>query len=99
MRRQHLLSNIDWLTIILYLILVGFGWINIYAAGFNEENAKKILEIPEQMRLITLIIIGKHSKEINPVLSEAMKLGEKQRPPRISLEEFIYINDYGNKWN
>lgn len=66
-------------------------------AGFNEEKAKKILNIPDEMRLITLINIGKHSKEVNPVLSEAMKLGEKQRPPRIPLEEFIYINDYNTK--
>ena len=68
-------------------------------AGFNEEKAKNILNIPEKMRLITLIIVGKHSKEINPVLSEAMKLGERQRSPRIPLEEFIYINDYNIKLN
>lgn len=63
-------------------------------AGFNEEEAKKILGIPEEMRLITLVNIGKLSKEINPVLSEAMKLGEKSRPPRKLLEEFIFINKY-----
>jgi len=40
MRRQNLLKNIDWLTIILYLMLVGLGWMNIYAAGFNEENTR-----------------------------------------------------------
>ena len=65
-------------------------------AGFNEEKAKDILGIPEDMRLITLMIIGKHSSEINPVLSEPMKLGEKQRPPRKKLRDFVYINDYGN---
>jgi len=63
-------------------------------AGFNEEEAKKILGIPEEMRLITLVNIGKLSKEINPVLSEPMKLGEKSRPPRKSLEKFIFINKY-----
>ncbi|MFX0188138.1 MAG: nitroreductase family protein [Candidatus Hodarchaeota archaeon] len=65
-------------------------------AGFNEEKAKEILGIPDKMRLITLINIGKHSSEINPILSEPMKLGEKQRPPRKKLEEFVYINEYGN---
>ncbi len=63
-------------------------------AGFKEEEAKKILDIPEEMRLITLINIGKHSKEVNPVLSEPMKLGEKSRPPRKKLEEFIFMNKY-----
>ncbi|MFX1380624.1 MAG: nitroreductase family protein [Promethearchaeota archaeon] len=66
-------------------------------AGFNEQNAKNILKIPDEMRLITLIIIGKHSKEINPVLSESMKLGEKQRPPRKTLGEFVYLENYNNK--
>ncbi len=65
-------------------------------AGFDEKKAKEILEIPEEMRLITFINIGKHSSEINPVLSEPMKLGEKQRPPRKSLSEFVYLNKYGN---
>ena len=49
------------------------------------------------MRLITLMVIGKRSNEINPVLSEPMRLGENQRPPRLSFQEFIYINDYNKK--
>ncbi len=65
-------------------------------AGFNEEKAKEILSIPEDMRLITLINVGKHSNEINPVLSDPMKLGENQRPPRKPLEEFVHVNNYGN---
>jgi len=65
-------------------------------AGFKESQAKEILEIPDEMRLITLVIIGKHSKDVNPVLSDAMKLGEKQRPPRKQLEDFVFINRYNN---
>lgn len=65
-------------------------------AGFNEKLAKSILNIPEDMRLITLMIIGKYTKEINPVLSESMILGERQRPPRKPLKEFVYQNFYGN---
>ncbi len=30
------ISNIDWLSVLLFLCLVGFGWINIYSASFNE---------------------------------------------------------------
>lgn len=65
-------------------------------AGFNEKGAKKILKIPQEMRLITFINIGKHSQSFNPILSENMKLGEKQRPPRKDLSEIVYINEYGN---
>jgi hypothetical protein len=65
-------------------------------AGFDEEKVKKILGIPQEMTLITLVNIGKHSKEVNPNLSDNMKLGEKQRPPRKSLDQFIYLDRYEN---
>ena len=64
-------------------------------AGFDEQKAKEILKIPNEMRLITLINIGKKSENINPILSEPMKLGEKNRPPRKSLEDITYQNYYG----
>jgi len=31
-------KSIDWITVLLYALLVGFGWLNIYAANFNPEN-------------------------------------------------------------
>ncbi len=30
--------RIDWVSVMLYALLVGFGWLNIYAANFNPEN-------------------------------------------------------------
>lgn len=37
--RQGILQNIDWVTVILFLILAIIGWINIYAAVYNEEHS------------------------------------------------------------
>lgn len=31
-------SNIDWITVLLYLVLVIIGWMNIYSAVYNEEH-------------------------------------------------------------
>lgn len=39
--------NVDWLTIAVYVVLVILGWINIYAAVYNEEH-KSIFDF--QMR-------------------------------------------------
>jgi len=36
-RSSNILKRLDWITIFIYLFLVGFGWINIYAAVYNEE--------------------------------------------------------------
>jgi len=37
--RQGILQNIDWLTVMLFLALAIIGWINIYAAVYNEEHS------------------------------------------------------------
>ncbi|MCZ4693335.1 rod shape-determining protein RodA [Ancylomarina euxinus] len=37
-RRVSLIKNLDWITILLYAILVFLGWINIYAAVYNEDH-------------------------------------------------------------
>jgi rod shape determining protein RodA len=33
----NILKNLDWMIIFLYLLLVFMGWVNIYAAVYNEE--------------------------------------------------------------
>ena len=39
MRRYgNIFANVDWVTILLYLVLVFIGWINIYAAVYNEDH-------------------------------------------------------------
>ncbi|MEA1888019.1 MAG: rod shape-determining protein RodA [Bacteroidota bacterium] len=38
-RRVNIWSNIDWVTVALYLLFVFYGWINIYAAVYSEEHA------------------------------------------------------------
>ena len=35
--RQGILHNIDWITVLLFLLLAFVGWINIYSAVYNEE--------------------------------------------------------------
>ncbi len=31
-------KGVDWITVLIYVVLVIFGWINIYAANFNPET-------------------------------------------------------------
>jgi len=46
-RRNNLWANIDWFTILLYLVLVFLGWINIYASVYNEEH-QNILDFSQR---------------------------------------------------
>ncbi len=47
MRKQKsIFENIDWLLVLMYLVLVLMGWINIYAAVYNEEH-KNIYDLTQ----------------------------------------------------
>jgi nitroreductase len=96
--RLYYLFDTGLATAFIILRATELGLVAHPIAGFKEEEAKKILDIPKEFRLITLINVGRKSDSINPVLSNAMKLGEKQRPPRKQLEEFIYLDRYNNKF-
>jgi rod shape determining protein RodA len=45
--QKRLFGKIDWITVILYLVLVILGWINIYAAVFDESHSS-ILDISQR---------------------------------------------------
>lgn len=37
--RKGILHNIDWITVLLFMLLMLIGWINIYSAVYNEEHS------------------------------------------------------------
>ena len=66
-------------------------------AGYSPKKTREILGIPEDYDVITLVIVGKHSDKIDPVLSEKQIIAEKERPERIPIDDFVYINGYIKK--
>ena len=46
-RQSELIKNIDWLSIFLYTLLVFMGWLNIYAAVY-DDNHNNILDITQK---------------------------------------------------
>jgi len=63
-------------------------------AGFSPKKTREILGIPDEYKVITLIIVGKQSEKINPVLSEKQIQSEKTRPRRKSIKEVAWLNTY-----
>ena len=37
-RAKKIFGNVDWITVCLYLLLLFFGWINIYASQYNDDQ-------------------------------------------------------------
>ena len=66
MQKNRTLQRIDWITVILYLLLVSIGWMNIYSASLNDEAisftnldniyAKQLLFIGLSFVLIVFIL-------------------------------------------
>ena len=63
-------------------------------AGYSPKKTKEILGIPGEYQVITLVIVGKHSETISPVLSEKQIEWEKARPERYPLEKIAHLNRY-----
>jgi nitroreductase len=63
-------------------------------AGFSPKKTRAILGIPEEYKVITLIIVGKHALKINPALSEKQMAREKRRPRRKKISDFVSIDRF-----
>ncbi len=38
MKRGNVIANIDWFTVILFLVMVTLGWLNIFSAVYSEQH-------------------------------------------------------------
>ena len=63
-------------------------------AGYSPRKTREILNIPEDIDVINLVIVGSHSEKLNPVMSEKQIKDEKRRPKRKEIDKFVYINRY-----
>ena len=46
-KKDNVWANLDWITVSIYLAMMLIGWINIYAAVYNEEH-KSIMDFTQQ---------------------------------------------------
>lgn len=92
--REYYLFDIGLATAFLILRATELGMVAHPIAGFKGKKTKEILGIPDEMTVITLVIVGKHSDTISPVLSEKQVEWEKTRPERLPFEKFVYLNSY-----
>jgi len=95
--RDYYLFDTGMGTAYLILRATDLGLVAHPIAGYDEGKVKSILGIPGEMKVITLVIVGKHSDKPGQLLSEKQAEVEKTRPERMPVEKFIYINRYSEK--
>ena len=91
--REYYLFDTGMATAYMILRATELGLVIHPIAGFSQSKTKEILKIPEDMVLITLLIVGKKSDNID-FLTEKQKAIEEKRPPRKPLSDFVYYNSY-----
>ena len=60
---EYIKKSIDWFTIVLYIVMVLFGWFSIYGASYNYEHATSMFDLSGRagMQLIwigTSLVLG-----------------------------------------
>jgi nitroreductase len=81
-------------TAFLILRATELGLVAHPIAGFKEKKVKEVLRIPDDMQVITLVNVGKHSETIYDYLTDSQKESEEKRPERLPFEKFAYIDGY-----
>lgn len=92
--REYYLFDTGMQTAYLILRATDLGLVAHPIAGYDEDKVKTILGIPEDMRVITLVIVGKKSDTISPLLDEGQIEREKKRPERLPHGRFIAMNHF-----
>ncbi len=57
-REDSILVNIDWLTILVFFLMVILGWFNLYAAVFDEESQQSMFDLSQNSGKQLLYIVS-----------------------------------------
>jgi nitroreductase len=92
--REYFLFDCGLSVSMIVLRATELGLVAHPIAGFDSARAKKALGIPEEMTLITLVMVGAKAEQPSDILSEDQAKGELERPPRQARVEFVHLDHY-----
>ncbi len=92
--RDYYLFDTGMATGILMLRATELGLVAHPIAGYDEIKAKKVLDIPDELQLITLLIVGKQSKRNIDALPDHQQESERTRPDRLPLDKIAFKDRY-----
>lgn len=87
--REYFLFDTGMATAFLILKATEMGLVAHPIAGFSPKKVREILQVPDDMHIITLVIVGAKDEEISPLLSEKMAETELKRPERMQISRFV----------
>jgi nitroreductase len=91
--REYYLFDTGMAAALMMIRATELGLVMHPIAGYSQSKAKEILKIPEEMTIITLLIVGKKTDDFSKITEKHQKI-EATRPPRKPFKEFIWHNTY-----
>ena len=92
--REYYLFDVGMATAFMTLRATELGLVAHPIAGYSPKKTREVLGIPDDVDVVTLVNVGRHSDTVNPVLSEDQAKAEKERPPRLPLEKIMFFDRY-----
>ena len=93
--RVYYRFDIGMATEAMILRATELGFVAHPIAGYSPKKTRAIIGVSDDVDVITLVIVGKHSDKINPVMSKKQIKNERKRPERKPISDFIFYNKYG----
>jgi nitroreductase len=62
--------------------------------GYSPAKTRDVLGIPEEYTVVTLILVGRKTCAITPILTEKQLAWELDRPERLPLDTILHRNHY-----
>jgi nitroreductase len=92
--REYFRFDCGMATALMILRATELGLVAHPIAGYSPKKVRPVLSIPDDMQVVTLVIFGKHTDEISDLLSEEQAAVEAERPERMELEAFAWMDRY-----
>ncbi len=92
--REYYLFDTGMATALLILRATELGLVAHPIAGYSPKKVREVLGIPEDMAVVTLVIVGKHAEEIGPLLSDEQARSETVRPERLEIGRIAQMERY-----
>ncbi len=77
--REYYLFDTGMATALMILRATELGLVAHPIAGYSPKKVRAVLGIPDDMRVVTLVIFGKHTDQIGDLLSEDQAASESRR--------------------
>jgi nitroreductase len=92
--RDYFLFDTGMATAHMILAATELGLVAHPIAGYSQSAVKDVLGVPDDVTVIALLIVGKRSSDLSPLLSEEQAAAEKTRPERLPVEKIAFRDAY-----